>query len=1002
MRLHDLTVTAFGPFAGTEHVDFDALNDAGLFLLSGATGAGKTSILDAVCFALYGQVPGVRGVKSLKSQHSPDDLRPEVVLDFSVRDRRFVVRRSPEWTRPKRRGEGFATDKATANLVEICGDGEHFLSSRAAEVGQMVSELVGMRAAQFQQVAMLPQGEFQRFLQASSQDRHDVLQRLFHTDRFSRIEEWVHQHSRRRREDAEAGRSTTQRLIDGIADRAGVEVPGRLVPATLDTAAAAGEVQTWLAEVLGSVAASARTAAAAHVSATDAAEGAREALAEGRRAWSAWRRRTTAQERLAALEADAEAAEHAAATLEADRRAGACLPVLALLDRARRERDAGRDVCEASAASARASDLPTPEEAGGWGPVVAAARARLAEVEALLPVLEEVTAARQAQHDAAAALTAATDAADLAAASHAALPDALSEARAGLAQALAIHARGEALGLQLASARQRGRAAAELPVAERALLDLEDAARSARDAAADARDRVQDLQQRRLDGMAGELAGRLVDGESCLVCGSTDHPSPAAAHDDAVTGQEQDAAAQAHDLAQRSHADLVARVADMQRQVASLRELAAGRDAESWAADVDSITSALTDSEQAGGRASELETLVAELESQVVAAQQAARSLDVRRAELAEALRACTARLQAAEADADEACRRDDLTAADLPGLVSAARADLDTAEAAREAAQAHAALATRVTELEQQALDAAFDQGFADLDEVRVAVLTADHSDRLERQVTERVAALAEVRAVLAEEGSATAETAPPVPVDELEESAAADDLAAQAAAREFHLAEQRESSVRALGTRLVDALADWAPTRDDYVLADSMSLLVRGMGSDNHLQMRLSSYVLATRLDQVLEAANERLSHMRDQRYLLQRTGRATRRGSQAGLGLEVVDQWTGDVRDPATLSGGETFVVSLSLALGLADVVTHEAGGTEIETLFVDEGFGMLDADTLDDVMDRLDGLRAGGRTVGVVSHVTELRTRIPTQVHVRKTPSGSSIRTRTLVG
>jgi exonuclease SbcC len=163
----------------------------------------------------------------------------------------------------------------------------------------------------------------------------------------------------------------------------------------------------------------------------------------------------------------------------------------------------------------------------------------------------------------------------------------------------------------------------------------------------------------------------------------------------------------------------------------------------------------------------------------------------------------------------------------------------------------------------------------------------------------------------------------------------------------------------------------------------------------------MRLSAYVLATRLDQVVAAANERLGHMRDQRYLLQRTDRAARKGSQAGLGLEVVDEWTGDVRAPSSLSGGETFVVSLSLALGLADVVTQEAGGTEIETLFIDEGFGMLDADTLDDVMDRLDGLRAGGRTVGVVSHVTEVRNRIPTQVHVEKGRTGSAVTVRTMV-
>ena len=133
MRLHDLTVTAFGPFAGTERVDFDVLNDAGLFLLSGATGAGKTSILDAVCFALYGQVPGARGVKALKSQHSPDDACPEVVLDFSVRDRRFVVRRSPEWTRPKRRGDGVATEKARASLVD---QRTHALADRLGEVRQ--------------------------------------------------------------------------------------------------------------------------------------------------------------------------------------------------------------------------------------------------------------------------------------------------------------------------------------------------------------------------------------------------------------------------------------------------------------------------------------------------------------------------------------------------------------------------------------------------------------------------------------------------------------------------------------------------------------------------------------------------------------------------------------------------------------------------------------------------------------------------------------------------
>ena len=130
MRLHHLSVSSFGPFADTQHVDFDELNDAGLFLLTGATGAGKSSLLDAVCFALYGVVPGVRGTKTLKSQHAPADAAPEVVLDVTLQGRRFVVRRSPEWTRPKKRGDGLMTEKASASILETTDGTERLLSAR--------------------------------------------------------------------------------------------------------------------------------------------------------------------------------------------------------------------------------------------------------------------------------------------------------------------------------------------------------------------------------------------------------------------------------------------------------------------------------------------------------------------------------------------------------------------------------------------------------------------------------------------------------------------------------------------------------------------------------------------------------------------------------------------------------------------------------------------------------------------------------------------------------
>jgi exonuclease SbcC len=174
-------------------------------------------------------------------------------------------------------------------------------------------------------------------------------------------------------------------------------------------------------------------------------------------------------------------------------------------------------------------------------------------------------------------------------------------------------------------------------------------------------------------------------------------------------------------------------------------------------------------------------------------------------------------------------------------------------------------------------------------------------------------------------------------------------------------------------------------------------MAAMTDGTSADNRLRMRLSGYVLASRLAQVVAAANARLSRMSDRRYALEHTGGRGAGESRGGLSLLVRDEWSGEARDPATLSGGETFVVSLALALGLADVISDEVGGADLDTLFVDEGFGSLDAETLDDVMDTLDTLREGGRVVGVVSHVPHLRERIPTQLHVEKRRHGSTVRT-----
>jgi len=206
---------------------------------------------------------------------------------------------------------------------------------------------------------------------------------------------------------------------------------------------------------------------------------------------------------------------------------------------------------------------------------------------------------------------------------------------------------------------------------------------------------------------------------------------------------------------------------------------------------------------------------------------------------------------------------------------------------------------------------------------------------------------------------------------------------------------ASARAEALLRLGAGLRDVLAERGPMAADHRIVDGLSRLAEGKSGDNRLRMSLSGYVLAGRLEQVAASASERLSRMSSGRYQLVHSADAGPGRARGGLHLRVLDAWTGVERDPASLSGGETFAASLSLALGLADVVTSEAGGTRLETLFVDEGFGSLDDQALEQVMDALEGLRDGGRVVGLVSHVGEMKQRIGSQLQVVKQRNGSTV-------
>ncbi|MGB7818205.1 MAG: SbcC/MukB-like Walker B domain-containing protein, partial [Ornithinibacter sp.] len=526
------------------------------------------------------------------------------------------------------------------------------------------------------------------------------------------------------------------------------------------------------------------------------------------------------------------------------------------------------------------------------------------------------------------------------------------------------------------------------------LLPVRDALRST---ALDRRQELLDLRQRRLDDMAGELARSLADGVPCPVCGSGEHPAPAISVD--PVGPEHLLAAESR-LAEADGAhQAVHDEAEAHRHRGeTLRATLGDTDRTTAEAAVVELTTALESARECAAR------------HEVAVARQVSHTEQV--AALRRRLAAVTAQQESTRdaitgLEIEESAGRERLT-----DLTSAHAACPCASAGAKEHARAGGLLRDLQTAVDDltaahrraDAVDAdlssaLFEAGFEDADQARAAVVARAELDDERALVTayrERVAA-ARSAAEDAAVRSALATEAPDLPaLVETARSARETLLAARTAqddAQRTHRALERLVPVVEGAAAAVMSAA----TRDARVreMADTTS----GSGPENTLRMRLTSFVLAARLEKVAALANERLAVMGGGRYALEHSDHLAARGARSGLGLRVLDQWTGSTRDTATLSGGESFMASLALALGLADAVREEAGGLDLGTLFIDEGFGTLDDDSLEQVITVLDGLRAGGRAVGVVSHVADLRARVTHQAVVHKGAAGSTVDIRT---
>jgi exonuclease SbcC len=984
----------FGPYAGTAEIDFDSLGE--FFLVYGPTGAGKTSIFDAISYALYGKAPGTRGkenTQALRSHYVGDDEDSAVDLRFSVGARRYRVLRKLKRIRAKR-GGGEKEDPEEASLWRIDDAGaETPLGSGKKEIDDEVEAAVGMGYEEFSKIILLPQGEFQAFLQQSSAEKARLLERLFPVDLHGRIAELAKQ--------------------EAVSSAASYKAAA----AAFDQATrAVGDVLS-----LGDPREAAAQALAELDSAEKAYEAAKARFDLSRRDAEAFGAYDRAADRLAELESRR---EEIASARSAIGHAKIAAPVVAAM-------------AEREAALARAA------EAGKrLGAVVAEEAATLAEADEVRRVELRVAESRKdierarVELDAAARSREAKKKAMALGAELASIDDQIEGARAEFGRADgAVQAAATSLDALAGLEAERSAAEDRLRKAElehkEFLVALTQSRRGAeltgkrdnllariekaRGGAAEARSRHESAKAeletatKARDGrMAVMLAAGLRPSEPCPVCGSVDHPRPACASGDTDSSlaARLDAARMAVRRTEREAADADALASELVGQLEAIEGELAGVGALPSEAEMASLRQAREDGLAAArkARASMVER-AERREASRLALEGGRKKLDAARALLAnlESLRASkAAELKAASEaagnlDPEAEARRLEATIAVLEKAVRdgvtrveswkertsslrAARAGLETARSDRE---------SEAAERKRLAERALSSSGFSREEDCVAAGMDPDRLAEAERAVADydREAAKAQGAFEAAEAAIAGKER----PMGDLGEDALRSASARKDAARGNY--DERKAAAAELERLTKETAALEASVREAEALASRAESLSSLLNGATGAKVDFKTFALAGYFQAVISNASERLIGMSDGRYALELEQPEKGRG-KAGLEIAVLDSYTGRRRSASSLSGGEKFLAAISLATGLADVVTSRAGGARLESVFIDEGFGSLDGAALDRAIETLERLREG-RAIGIVSHVAELRTRLPDSLEIKKGPRGSTI-------
>jgi DNA repair protein SbcC/Rad50 len=1038
MRPIQLTMQAFGPYAGIETIDFTELGNRTMFVISGKTGSGKTTIFDGISYAIYGKASGEdRNGPELRSQFAKDELLTEVSLKFSLRGKIYFIKRSPQQDKKKERGDGYRTIGATAELYQYNENGEEqLLAANVRDVEEKIKEIMLIDSNQFRQILMIPQGEFRKLLTSDSKDKEAILQRLFHTEIYKRVEEKLKEEATGLKKSVEKQQEDRTRQIRKIHAIFNEELQA-LLHAESDNDVL---ILPLLEEEIEKM--------NAHLESTkkDIQEREKDKALLVQKLYDAesivkqMKTRDELGARKVILESQKDIFEKKQKEITLANKAALLAKQEELCHRLKRELDHF------------VQDTKVREQ-------------KVAELGALLKVSEETwqrEKGREQEHKAAQESVHSLEQMREEVNSFANLEKEVLKLQSELAQLKqkqkiaeeSLKSNEEQLKLLQKEKESLEKTDVLFIENDRNLEKLENEMNlltkyeqqwkkykentallernqgmfgQAQARLQDAKLLVEELETKWLHGQAANLANQLHDGEACPVCGSESHPNPASSADvefptdkDIKAAKEQVAEIEKEKTkAESAFLEVQSRTTSMKESLLEIRQEIVQNQSDFSEENLEAAKNYLKDQQrtlqaeqirlkeaqiklqhinqklqQGDKQKTELQNSTVELTNKVNTASllftEKNTSLNGMKGRIPEELRS----IQEFERKWKEAVQRQELLKQQYEKAqqdFQLAREQYSSEESSYKTVKKHAMEKETELKIEKEAFVAQMTaQGFevykqyaeAKRTEQQVAFLDKEIRDYREelRSVTDRYQELVEVLKDM---------KVPDVEGLQIAVKEVQDEINKLNDKHTNLLIKKRDNEE--INDAITRINADMKALEERYKLVGELYDISRGQ---NNLRITFERYVLAAFLDDILREANSRLAKMTSGRYeMIRKTDRA-KGNAQSGLELLVFDQYTGQERHVKTLSGGESFKAALSLALGLADVVQNYAGGVSLETMFIDEGFGTLDPESLDQAIEALIDIQSSGRLVGIISHVPELRERIDARLEVSATQSGST--------